>query len=198
MSNIKKVSSITIILIVMFVSCTNLKYDIIPDAKGIYSSVKAKILFKGSDFKFSGKILFKYNRARDKILFLSPINQVYFELFIRKEKTLLINTKRKIYWSGGFHTLFEKMGNINFEYEELKQLILEGIIPEDKLKENDLELSFEKDEKSGKPKRIRITGSEVLIKLKIYGIKERKGKIKFNPNLETLQKSTLDNVLSNK
>ena len=197
MLNRKISGSIIIFCLFILTSCTNLKYDVIPDSKSIYNSVKAKILFKSNDFKFSGKILLKYNKFRDKILFLSPLNQIYFKLFVSEENTLLINSKKKKFWSGNFNILFERMGNINFGYDELKQLILEGIVPENKVKENALKLTFEKNKKSGKPKRIKITGRDILIKLKILSTKERKGKINFLADLKNFKRTDLNDALTN-
>ena len=131
-------------------------------------------------------------------MFLSPLNQIYFKLFVSKENALLINSKKKKFWSGNFDILFERMGNINFKYHELKNLILEGDIPEKKIKKNNLTLFLEKEKKSGKPRNIKITGSDVFIKLKVSRVKNRKGKIKFLPDLSRLKKTDLDDVLAEK
>ena len=198
MSGKKILYSFTILTILFITSCTNLKYDVIPDSKAVYNSLMAKISFRSTEFKFSGKILLKYTKSRDKILLLSPINQVYYELFISKENTLLINSKKKKYWEGDFNTLFKRMGNINFKYRELKKLILEGDIPEKKIKKNNLTLFLEKEKKSGKPRNIKITGKDVFIKLKVSRIKNRKGKIRFLSDLSHLEKTDFDDVLAEK
>lgn len=193
----KILSSIIIFLFLILQFCTTLKYEVIPDTKKTYNSVKAKIYFKNSDFRFSGKILLKFDNSRDKILFLSPMNQIYFKLIIKGEKTLFINLKKKKYWQGNFNILFKKMSKVNFEYNELKKLILKGDIPENKIKEHGLELSFSRNKISKKPEKIKITGREVLIRLKILDIRKRKGRISFIANLKNLKRTNIDDILRN-
>ncbi len=181
--------------------CSRLKYDIIPDANATYYTitlgVNISILPGGgkSRQKQSFKILLKYDAARDKMLFLSPLNQIYGQLFIENEKVLLINSKKKRYWRGRFKTLINEIWALDFTYAEFKELIMVGTIPQKKALESSLRISLEKEEGSDKPARIRIDYNDVIFKLKISNRRSSKGLIDFSPSLEKVQKATIEEVL---
>lgn len=182
--------------------CSRLKYDIIPDANATYDTitlgVNVSIRPEGGKprQKQSFKILLKYDGARDKMFFLSPLNQVYGQLFIENEKVLLINSKKKRYWRGRFKTLINEIWAIDFTYAEFKELILAGSIPQKKAQESSLRISLEKEEGSDRPARIKIEYNDVTLRLKISDRRSGKGLIDFSPRLEkVVQKATIEEVL---
>jgi hypothetical protein len=179
-----------------------LKYDIIPDANATYNTitlgVNVKIQSEGQKSRQSQsfKILLKYDGVRDKMLFLSPLNQVYGQLFIENEKVLLINSKKKRYWRGRFKTLINEIWALDFNYAEFKELLLVGTIPQKKARESSLKISLEKEEGSDRPERIRIEYNDVTIRIKISDRRSGKGIIDFSPRLEkVVQKGTIEEVL---
>lgn len=182
--------------------CSRLKYDIIPDADATYNSITLGVNVgirpqEGkSRQKQSFKILLKYDGARDKMLFLSPLNQVYGQLFIENEKVLLINSKTKRYWRGRFKTLIDEIWALDFTYAEFKELILAGTIPQKKALESSLRISLEKEEGGDRPARIKIEYNDVTLRLKLSDRRGGKGRIDFSPRLEkVVQKATIREVL---
>ncbi len=190
------------LFIIFFPGCSRLKYDIIPDANATYNTitlgVNVKIQSEGQKSKQSQsfKILLKYDGVRDKMLFLSPLNQVYGQLFIENEKVLLINSKKERCWRGRFKTLINEIWALDFNYSEFKELLLVGTIPQKKAQESSLKVSLEKEEGSDKPARIRIEYNDVTLRIKISDRRSGKGIIDFSPRLEkVVQKGTIEEVL---
>jgi len=184
-------------LLLFFSSCSRLTYDVIPDADALYHSVilKVNVKAKNSRKRQNFKIVLKYDDSRDKMLFLSPLNQVYGQLFIKNETALLINTKKKKYWEGDFNRLIYEIWALDFTYSQFKKLILTGKVSQNKVKESGLEISLEKENKSEKPKRIRIDHRDVKIKIKISSRRTGKGIINFSPRLEKVKKATIEEIL---
>lgn len=181
--------------------CLRLKYDIIPDADATYYSITLGVNVqvhpdgKKTRSRESFKILLKYDNARDKMLFLSPLNQVYGQLFIENEKVLLINSKKKMYWRGRFKTLIHEIWALDFNYAEFKELISAGTIPQKKAQESSLRVSLEKEEAGDKPGRIKIDYKDMTLKIKISDRRSGQGLIDFSPRLEKMQKATIEEVL---
>lgn len=184
-------------------ACTRLGYDITPDSTAVYSSVTIKVNVKvnnpdtGTPKRQNFKILLKFDDHRDKMLFLSPLNQVYGLLFIENEGVLLVNTKRKKYWKGRFNTLIEKIWSLDFNYSQFKTLILTGTKPKKKMAERGMRVSIERKKGTQKPGRISIGYDNVTLTLKISNRRTGSGIIDFSPRLENVKSSTIEEALKN-
>ena len=186
--------------------CSQLKHRVVPGedrgSGAIYHSLKIKVNLKevASGRKQGFKILLKFTETRARMLFLGPpLNKVYAKLITDRESTLLINAKKKKYWQGDFKTLLREMWDVNFDYSEFKRLLVEGIIPREKVKKNNLKVSVEADKERGKPGRIQISGGDIIIKLEISNRRTVNGTIVFAVNLKNLRKTaTLKDLLENK
>ena len=180
-------------------NCSRLRYDVIPDADAVYHALNLKVNVKveneNSRQRQNFKIVLKYDENMDKMLFLSPLNQVYGQLFIKNERVVLINTKKKRYWKGRFKRLIKEIWALDFDYSEFRALILEGHIPRDKAKESGLRISLEKEKESERPVRIKIKYRDVLLSLKVSGRRIGEGRIDFSPRLEKAKKESLERVL---
>jgi len=139
----------------------------------------------------------KFDRDKTKILFLSPFNQIYFQLFVEKSAALLINVKKKKYWEGDFKNLIEEMWNIDLDLDELKMLIMKGIVPERKISQSGMKFTMKDDKKTKKPKSIKIQQGEILLQLIIQKRKIKNGKIELYVNFNRYKKSSMRKVLSN-
>ncbi|MCP5102579.1 MAG: outer membrane lipoprotein LolB [bacterium] len=194
------------IFLLLFSYCSRLKYDVIPDADAIYRAVTVRVNVKvaanpaanTSRRRQNFKIVLKYDDHKDKMLFLSPLNQVYGRLFIEDERALLINSKKKRYWKGRFKTLIREIWALDFSYAQFKELILEGAVSQKELKEKGLKISLEREEKSDKPKRVLIEFKNVKIRLKMSGRRMGKGRIDFEPRLEKVERTTIERVLQSR
>lgn len=189
--------------LMMTAACSRLKYDITPDAVARYSSATIKVNVKithpdtGDKKRQSFKILLKFDGNRDKMLFLSPLNQVYGLLFIENERVLLVNTKRKKYWKGHFNTLIEEIWALDFNYSEFKALILTGTIPREKTAARGMRVSIQKEEETGKPERITIGYDNVFLRLKVSNRRTGKGLIDFTPRLKNVSAASIEEALRN-
>ncbi len=183
----------------MFAFCSRLKYDVLPDANAVYHSVTIKVNVKVNTNpprkRQNFKIVLKYDDSRDKMLFLSPLNQVYGQLFIKNETALLINTKKKKYWKGDFNRLIDEIWALDFTYAQFKELILTGRVPQNKVKESGFQVSLEREKGSERPERIKIDHRDITIKLRISSHRTGKGIIHFSPRLKKVKKATIEEVL---
>jgi len=181
-------------LLFFFPQCsTSTKYSTHPPPADSFSSLNATIFFRNDHFKFSGKILLSYDQEQDKMLFLSPMNQVYFKLLVKDEHAVLVNLKKRRYWQGPFHILFSRMGKVNLTYQELKDLILQGIAP---APDRNFSVSIKKKGEASTPQQIIIEGQQLLVRIKIRSLKLKKGKIHFKVNKNRLINENLEKTLS--
>ena len=182
-------------------SCSRLKYDVTPSAHAVYYAVTLKVNVKviedNAAKRQSFKIVLKYDDSRDKMLFLSPLNQVYGQLLIEDESALLINTRRKRYWTGSFNRLIREIWSLDFNYAQFKELILTGETPREKVKESGLNISLEKDDVTEKPKRITIQHKDMTIRIKLSNHRTGNGIIDFTPRIKGMAKTSIDDVLEN-
>jgi hypothetical protein len=204
------ISSALLILFVLFVNgCSGLKYDIQPDETRTYRSlvIKANVKNKENGKKGSFRILLKYDETADKMMFLSPVNQVVGLLTIEGENALLVNSKKKRYWKGRFNTLLREIWGMDFEYAEFKHVLDEGIIPgeklEEKLKERGIDVIIEKiagnenenenvnetGTKTKTPERITIETGQMQVKIKITDRKTGKGSIRFAVDIHGMKQT---------
>jgi hypothetical protein len=196
-----KIAANCIVFILFFLPfCSQLKYDVIPHQSAVYHSLRIKVNAKNTDSsqKQNFKILLKYDDSRDKMFFLSPLNQVYGLLLLEGEKAVLINTKKKKYWKGNFRFLLQEIWNLDFDYREFKQLMVDGKVPEDKIKKQGIEISFEQNRSNTnqeKPQRLQIISGDLLLKIKISQRKTGKGVISFAKNLKGMKKTTIRELL---
>ena len=185
--------------------CSPVRYRMVPGddpAPGaIYHSLKIKVNLKevSTGRKQAFKILQKFTEKRARMLFLGPpLNKVYAKLITDGESALLINSKKKKYWRGDFKTLLREIWGVNFDYSEFKRLLVEGVIPREKAKQNNLKVSVEADKENGKPEQVRISGEDIVIKLRISNRRTVNGQIVFAVNLKSLRKTTtLKDLLEN-
>lgn len=179
-------------------ACGSPKVHREPEPGNFYYSLKIKVNLEllDSGRKQGIKILLKFSGCKARMLFLGPpLNKIYAKMIVDGESALLINHKKKKYWRGNFKTLLREMWDMDFNYREFKELLLEGAFPAKRAKESGLEISVEKDNKSGRPGKIRIKGKQARLDLKISNHKTREGKIVFSVNLGRMEQAALESVL---
>jgi hypothetical protein len=165
------------------------------DSPGIHYSLKVKFSFQDRSEKQNGRILMKYDHRRAKILFLTPLNQIYFKLLVENDRAVLINTKKKICWEGEFRRLLREMWRIDLSFPELRLLIEKGTVPRRRFEKNNLEYSLERDDKTGQPEKLRLFNDEISIQLRIQNRKTKKGAIEFLDICTVLKSGELKDVI---
>lgn len=190
--------SLLLIVTSLAISCGRHIPQTEPGERGFYHSLSLKlnIELRQEKRKGSGKILWFFDRFRGKMLFLSPLNQVYYELLVEQEEALLISRKEKKYWKGSFSNLLKRLWNIDVKYHQLMALVNEGKIPRKTRFQQPLVFNIDKSQDSGQPTKIEISGSDVTLKFKISRKKTRQGRLKFDPKLTALQRVGIKEILS--
>jgi hypothetical protein len=191
------IASASLIFLFLLSACSRLNYDIVPHKTSLYHSLHIKVNARNSDNgqKQNFKILLKYDNTRDKMFFLSPLNQIYGLLLLEGEKALLINTKKKTYWQGTFDELIGEIWGVDFQYREFKQLLIHGIVPESKLKEQGLEVTFPEGSRRDEPETLKISSTDLLLKIKISDRKTGRGTITFSKRLKGMKKTGINQLL---
>lgn len=178
-----------------FVSCLPRRLTLDLDSPGTHHAIRVSFTVRGVRGKQNGKILMKYDERRAKVFFLSPLNQIYFKLLVEGNHSVLVNTKKKIYWTGDFTCLLTEMWQISLGFNEFRLMVQDGTVPRKKLEKSGLEYRLETDPGSGKPKRLELFNRDISILLKIQSRKTRNGSIEFLDNTATLEKGTLTDVI---
>jgi hypothetical protein len=199
------ITSLILIFLWSIFACSGAryKYDVTPDAEQVYHSlrIKVNVKYKGSGERDNFKIILKFDNSKDKMLFLSPLNQVYGLLVVNpnRENALLVNIKKKKYWTGPFHIVLQELWGpgMDFNYREFKQLLVAGIIPGDKLKRRDINISIDKTDNSEeeKPEQMTIITRDVRVRIKISHRTTGKGRIRFSVDLPRMKKAGLREIL---
>jgi hypothetical protein len=190
------------LLVTIFTGCSRLSYDVTPDNDAVYHSLRIKVNVKNlaSNQRQNFKVLLKYSEAGDKMFFLSPLNQVYGLLLVKKETALMVNTKKKKYWQGPFKELLRHMWgrDMDFHYAEFKALLVNGAVPEKKAKTRGLEILIQKIQKGGNnefPQRLQIKSRDIRVKVKISNRKTSRGRLGLNAQIKNMRKARLRELL---
>ncbi len=193
-------TSLLVVFLFSLPFCSRWRYEAAPSSKNVYHSLKIKVNLRDncSRKRQNIKILAKFDDQTTRMLFLGPpLNRVYAKLLVAGETALLIDSRKKKYWQGDFKTLLYRMWDIDFDYQEFKSLIQEGIIPAERIKETGVNISIEKEKESGQPAAVIIIGRDMVIRLKISDRRSRRGKIRFSENLEGLERTDIEEILEN-
>lgn len=192
--------SMGIALSMLFSSCAvSQKYnnDVVAAPKAVYHSLRLKInvTYTRTREKQGFKILLKFDDNLDKMLFLSPVNQVYGILWVDDEHALFINNRKKKYWEGPFHLLLQEMWGMDFNYQEFKQMIVDRELPgKERLAKQHIKVEFNSGQKG---ENIHITAPEVKVRVTLSNQKSRPGQLFFsNRNTQGLKKTALRELLT--
>lgn len=178
--------------------CAVSNKDITAHPGSAYQSLrmKVKIMNKENGKKQSIKVLVKFNETSTRMLFLGPpLNKVYARLFVQGEKAILVNSKKKIYWQGEFMTLLTRMWDMDFDFQEFKQLILNGIVPKGKEQGLHPAIHVQKGGDGLHPSLVEVKGEFLTLEMKIGNRKNLPGLLSTRVSLEGLVEVELDRVL---
>jgi hypothetical protein len=186
------------LLAFFFTDCSRLNYDITPDSHAVYHSLRLKFNVKnrGTGKRQNFKVLLKFNNEGDKMLFLSPLNQIYGMLFIEGEKALLINWKKKRYWQGNFRYLLHYMWGetMDFRYSQFKDLIVTGRVPE-KIKSKNIKINVQRDTTTEIPIRLIIQNPQAVVKIKISNRETKTGQLNLSTNITQMNRTGIKEIM---
>jgi hypothetical protein len=158
-----------------------------------FYNIKAKVIQSGK--KVSFRVSLKYNSSVDRIIFIGQLNQVLFKILIRGEETLLIIPRKRKYWRGSFSDFLYKFWNIDMTYSQLKNLLLNRIIPKRKIEENYPKIKILKYKK--RHTRIDISMKNIFLIFKVPIGKKRTGIIKTEKDLSGYKRFELNQIKFN-
>ena len=185
-------------LMFFLTGCYTLKNDIIVEPDNIFRVFKLKIYARGRDFKQRGKIIWKFDKFdRSRMVFLTPLNQIVFFMYVENKEAILVSDKKRLYWRGKFDILLKRMWGIGFRFKELKDLVFSGIVPEEKKKIHNLKIEIERSRQGSSPYRIKIFREGLVINIKIFSRAIKQGRINPSLDLKKCRETSLEEILEN-
>lgn len=195
----RKISKLTLALfffsVIFFQNCRS----VIPQTETLnqnsgsffyYCKIKAKLTIDGK--KERTRMLLKYNRSGDRIIFLGVLNQVLFEAIIRGENTLIIIPRKKYFWRGTFSDFLNNFWKLDMTYSELKDLLLKKIIPQKRPVQKNPVIRIIN--KKNKYLRFIINQNSNSAEFRVYPIKKKTGSIKFERKLSGYKEIELKQI----
>lgn len=179
------------ILLILYSGCRGVKYDIEPDETKEYNALtlKVNVKYKQERQRENFKILMKYDNAQDKMLFLSPVNTIHGILVMDGEEAVLVNNKKKKYWKGPFVELIAELWGIRFDYVDFKNLIVSGVIPQEKTGSQSVEVLVKPGGEGVPPVQIDVDTLDVAVRIKVSDRKIEKGGIRFDPGIAKMKRT---------
>jgi hypothetical protein len=118
-----------LLILLLFFSCVRRDIRFVPGPGQSVEVLNLKFLLSQENGRQTGKIRWKFAEGTSTALFLSPINQVLFEMYAQGENVLLINRRERVYWEGDFQSLIRRYWNMELKLAEIRKIVSEGIVP---------------------------------------------------------------------
>jgi len=166
-----------------------------PDAGPSFRSLGIKFSFNDGSARQNGRIHWRFDDHCAKFIFFTALNQVGLELDADGESALLINFTKKAFWRGDFMVLLDRLWGIELELAQLKQLLLEGLVPQAAIDRQGLIVSLKKNTRTGAPEVVRLQRGSSDLTLRIYKNERRPGKLVFIDYEERYRAADLESVL---
>jgi len=187
--------SIAFILMLCFFACARPVIRQTPPAGDYFQALTIKFNFSDGSSKQNGKIHWRFDSDSSKFLFFTPLNQVGLELDVEGENALLLRPEKKLCWRGEFSDLIERLWDIDLTLDELKRLVALGSIPEEKIREQGIEIRLETDAGKRSPRLVRIRHHHADLTLKILRSEFHSGSVVFLDYRAKFQAVELEDVL---
>ncbi len=171
-----------VIFVLLISSCTRKDIRFVPGPGSAVEVLSLKFVFRQENVHQTGRIHWKFAGGTSSALFLSPVNQVLFELYAQGEESLLINRRERRYWKGDFRALIGHYWNLNLKLTDIRQIIVEGIVPDQVNTDPSVRIeSFRDSDRS--IERVEISNNESHLTLRILKRETRQGGIISPPAL---------------
>ncbi len=160
-----------------------------------YKSVKLKVKVISNLGTEKTKILIGFNSRGDRLIFLGPMNQVFFEILVKGNRSKIIVPKKKQYWVGEFREFLYNFWGINLSYNEIKALLLEQRFNSNKLRDCGFTIRIFESEIKKYPIKINLKSHDIRLEFKVYEVKKRSGKIVFSKRIKGYKEVSLERLL---
>ena len=141
-----------------------------------------------------GNVLLKIgSERRAAMMFLSPLNQVLFRIYLDPRRALLVSQKQGRYWEGDFRTLIGTLWGLDLTFRQLAGLIEKNRIPgRNRTSPSGLKIRIIQPDF---PKLLVVSAPELTLKIRV--VKKREwGAFDFIPDLTRLVPASLSEILS--
>ncbi len=172
----KKWAAFSLVL-ACFVSCQTRKPLLVPQEGPFFRIVGIKFTFRDGHSKQNGRISWRVDGERSKIVFFTPLNQMGLELDVAGEDAVLVNFARKEHWRGEFRQLLERMWGVDMSLATLKELLLSGAVQRDELAEKGIEIELERGPAGGAAKTVRLRRGDADLTLRLTRDESRPGQV---------------------
>jgi len=188
--------SIGLLILMSFLACArpSIKHD--PVDKACFQAISIKFNFSDSQGKQNGRVHWRFDANHAKFIFFTPLNQVALELDVAGESALLLRPGKRLYWKGDFSDLLGRLWGIDLTMDELKQIIIKGLIPETKIKEKGMVILLQTSTEDHSPQMVNIRRNDVDLTLKILKREIRPGTIVLLDYSRRFQAADLEDVLT--
>ena len=190
---LKKIS--LLIAISCCISCQMHEPVLQPPTGPYFQSLSVKFSFADGTTRQNGRIHWRFDDHSAKFIFFTALNQAGLELDADGESALLINFQKKAFWRGDFMVLLDRLWGIELELAQLKQLLLEGLVPQAAIDRQGLIVLLEKNARTGAPEVVRLQRGSSDLTLRIYKNERRPGKLVFIDYEERYRAADLESVL---
>jgi hypothetical protein len=186
----------SLLLLLACFACIRPKISHAPATGTYFQCMSIKFNFSDRQGKQNGRIYWRFDDHSSKFLFFTPLNQVGLELDVAGETSLLLRSKKKLYWRGDFGFLLKRLWGINLTLAELKQLLIKGQIPASKIKDMGISVSLETNPTDRPPQIVTIRQNDATLILKILKNEIRPGSIVLLDYDRRFQPAELEDVLA--
>jgi len=119
----KKHTLSIIIMLIFFSMCSKNPINLNKKFSYFYKG-KLKVYVKTEKKTENFKALVKLSPNKARILVLNPLNIVVFKIIVNGKESILINLKKRSYWSGEFYEIIKRVFNMKLKYNNFFDLIV--------------------------------------------------------------------------
>ena len=177
-------------------SCIRPKTIPLPASGPFFQSLSIKFNYSDGQGRQNGRIHWRFDDQSSKMLFFTPLNQVGLELNVNGEASLLVRPGKKLYWRGDFSELLRRLWGIDLTLQELKDLLQKGQVPEEKARDQGIEMSVRANPRTQAVQSVHIRQDGVTLDLKVLKSETRPGNIVLLDYDRRFESAELEDVLA--
>lgn len=170
-----------------------------PETPGdTYRSVTIRLRTVTPEGKEKTKILLSYNDRGDRLIFLSPLNQVLFEIRVTGNLSTVIVPRRNQFWTGEFSEFFSRFRDMDLTYNEIKALLLEQRYDGKRLRHLGFSIRIIESQREQYPVKIHLTRDDMQLEFRVYEQVRKPGKLNLTTDLSGYRKVPLENLMEDR
>jgi len=187
---------IGLLFVLCCLACVHPRVRPEPAAGDYFHSLDIKFSFQDSQGRQNGRIHWRFDERSAKFLFFTPLNQVGLELDVAGETALLLRPGRLLYWRGEFNSLLDRLWGIDLSLEELKGLVTDGRVPQEKALAVGMTIQLESEPESRAPRTVHVSQGDGKVALRIIKDEIRPGQVVLLDRVRGLEPAELEEVLA--